>query len=106
MFAATHYRDYPITYGEITKIIEWDGNLICVLEHGIYKIPINERTVAGEGAGGMVYINTSNVLPENPQVISDSFGSQWIDSIIKTPAGIYGVDTVARKIWKVDNAGI
>lgn len=106
VFQSTHYRDYPITYGEITKIIEWNGNLICVLEHGIYEIPINERAIAGEGSGGNVYINTSNVLPENPRVISDTFGSQWIDSIIKTPVGIYGVDTIAKKIWKVDNSGI
>ena len=106
VFPSLHYRDYPITYGEITKIIEWDGNLLCVLEHGIYKIPINERTVAGEGAGGSVFINTSNVLPENPIVISDMYGSQWIDSIIKTPRGIYGIDTVAKKIWRVNNNGI
>lgn len=106
VFPANHYRDYPITYGEITKIIEYNGDLMCVLEHGIYKIPVNERAVAGEGSGGPVFINTSNVLPENPIVISDTFGSQWIDSIIKTPVGIYGVDTVAKKIWKVDNNGI
>lgn len=106
VFKSGQYRDYPITYGEITKIIEWNGDLICVLEHGIYKIPINERTVAGEGSGGNVYINTNNVLPQNPIVISDTFGSQWIDSVIKTPTGIYGVDTVAKKIWKVDNNGI
>ena len=106
VFPANHYRDYPITYGEITKIIEYNGDLMCILEHGIYKIPVNERAVAGEGSGGPVFINTSNVLPENPIVISDTFGSQWIDSIIKTPVGIYGVDTVAKKIWKVDNNGI
>lgn len=106
VFKSTNYRDYPITYGEITKIIEWNGDLICVLEHGIYRIPINERALAGEGSGGTVYINTSNVLPENPDVISDTFGSQWSDSIIKTPIGIYGVDTVGKKIWKVDNNGI
>lgn len=106
VFKSGNHRDYPITYGEITKIIEWNGDIICVLEHGIYKIPINERTVAGEGSGGNVYINTSNVLPENPIVISDTFGSQWIDSILKTPTGIYGVDTVAKKIWKVDSNGI
>lgn len=106
VFKSTNYRDYPITYGEITKIIEWNGDLICVLEHGVYKIPINERTVAGDGSGGSVYINTSNVLPENPLVISDTFGSQWSDSIIKTPTAIYGVDTVGKKIWRVDNNGM
>jgi hypothetical protein len=58
--------------------------------------------VAGEGAGGNIYINTSNVLPENPKIISDTFGSQWKDSVIKTPMGIYGVDTVGKKIWRTN----
>lgn len=106
VFPATKFKDYPITYGEITKLIEWNGNLIVVLEHGIYIIPINERVVAGEGSGGLTYINTANVLPDNPQVISPTYGSQWSDSIIKTPMGVYGVDTVAKKIWKVDNSGM
>lgn len=101
-FRGTHYRDYPKTYGQITKLIELRGNLLCVFEHGIALIPVNERAVAGEGAGGNIYINTSNVLPENPKVISDTFGSQWKDSVIKTPMGIYGVDTVGKKIWRTN----
>jgi hypothetical protein len=36
---------------------------------------VNERAVAGEGAGGNVFINTSNVLPENPKMLSDMYGS-------------------------------
>ncbi len=101
IFKNGNYRDYPKTYGSIIKLLEDNGSLICVLEHGIYRIPINERAVAAEGAGGLVYINTSNILPENPLVISDKYGSQWKDSIIKTPKGIYGVDTTAKKIWRV-----
>ena len=106
VFVSKNYEDYPITYGEITKLVEWNGNLICILEHGIYEIPVNERTLAGEGSGGLVYVNTSKVLPKTPRVISPTFGSQWIDSICKTSTGIYGVDTVAKKIWKVDSNGI
>jgi hypothetical protein len=45
------------------------------MEHGCLLIPVNERAIAGEGAGGSIYINTSNVLPENPKVISDLYGS-------------------------------
>lgn len=101
-FLGTHYRDYPKTYGSIIKIIEFRGNIICVFEHGIALIPINERAIAGEGQGGNIYINTSNVLPENPKVLSDTFGSQWKESVIKTPYGIYGVDTVAKKIWRTN----
>ena len=101
-FRGTHYRDYPKTYGQITKLVELRGSLLCVFEHGVALIPVNERAVAGEGAGGNIYINTSNVLPENPKIISDTFGSQWKDSVIKTPIGIYGVDTVGKKIWRTN----
>lgn len=102
VFPGQNYRDYPQTYGSITKIIELRGHLICVYEHGIDFIPIQERTLAGEGTGGNVYINTSNVLPETTKNISDTFGSQWKDSIIKTPKGIYGVDTIGKKIWRTN----
>ena len=101
-FKSTHYRDYPKTYGQITKIVELRGNLMCIFEHGIALIAVNERAVAGEGAGGNIYITTSNVLPQNPKIISDTFGSQWKDSIVKTPLGIYGVDTVGKKIWRTN----
>lgn len=102
VFQKTHYRDYPKTYGSITKIIELRGNLLCVFEHGVALIPVNERAIASEGAGGNAYINTSNVLPENPKIISDQYGSQWRESIIKTPRAVYGVDTVGRKIWRTN----
>ena len=101
-FQGTHYRDYPKTYGSITKLVELRGNLLCVFEHGVCLIPVNERAVAGQGSGGNIYINTSNVLPENPKIISDKFGSQWKESIIQTPKFIYGVDTVGKKIWRTN----
>ena len=101
-FRFNHYRDYPKTYGQIIKLVELRGNLICVFEHGIALIPVNERAVAGEGSGGNIFINTSNVLPENPKIISDTFGSQWKDSVIKTQFGVYGVDTIGKKIWRTD----
>lgn len=104
-FRGTNYFDYPMTYGSITKMLEWYGYIICVFEHGIVTIPVNERAVATNSAGGNAFITTSNVLPENPNVISGSFGSQWADSIVQTPTAIYGVDTVAKKIWKLHVVG-
>jgi hypothetical protein len=55
--------------------------------------------LAGEGSGGNIYVNTSKVLPETINVLNDMYGSQWQESVIKTPYWIYGVDTVAKKIW-------
>ena len=109
VFQGTHYRDYTREYGEIVKLVPFESSLLCVFEHGIALIPVNERAVAGQGAGGNVYINTSNVLPENPKIISDMFGSQWPESILKVPGRtgdapqyVYGVDTIAKKIWRTD----
>ena len=102
VFRLTNYRDYPLTYGNIIKLVELFGNILCVFEHGVALIPVNERVESGSGAGGSVFINTSNVLPENPRVLSDTFGTQWAESVIKTPYFVYGVDTVGKKIWRTN----
>lgn len=102
IFQGQNYRDYPKTYGALVCLKEFYGDLIAVMENGVLRIPVNERAVAAQGSGGNVYINTSNVLPENPYVISDTYGSIWQDSIIKTPNYIYGVDTTAKKIWRTN----
>lgn len=102
VFQMTHYRDYPRTYGGIMKMIELFGNILCIFEHGIALIPVNERAVAGEGSGGNVFINTFNVLPENPKMLSDTYGTQWPESVVQTPYFVYGVDTVGKKIWRTN----
>ena len=109
IFRGQNYRDYTREYGEIVKLISLESSLLCVFEHGVALIPVNERAIAGQGAGGPVYVNTSNVLPENPMILSDMYGSQWADSILKVPGKtgdavqyVYGVDTIAKKIWRTD----
>ena len=86
-----NHKDYPMTYGSITKLIEIQDSLLIVFEHGVGLVTINNSTE-----------HPSQVLSDL-KVISDMYGSQWKDSIIKTPNGIYGVDTVAKKIWRVKN---
>lgn len=104
VFQFNHYKDYPRVYGGLVKLIELQGSLLAVWEHGVGIIPVNERAVAGEGAGGNVFINTSNVLPENPKMLSDMYGSQWAESVLKTPYYVYGVDTVGKKIWRTNGS--
>lgn len=43
----------------------------------------------------------AGVLQNQISVINPDFGSIWQDSIIRTPVGLYGVDTTAKKIWRV-----
>lgn len=104
IFRQSHYRDYTKQYGQIVKLVEIQSMLLVVFEHGVCLIPVNERALAAEGSGGNVFINTSNVLPETLKVLSDMYGSQWKDSIVKTPYYIYGVDAVAKKIWRTNGS--
>lgn len=103
-FMGQNYRDYPKTWGSITKLVEFGGNLICVCEHGIILIPVNERALVGEGAGGSVFVNTSNVLPETPNPLSKIYGSQWRESVIATEKAVYGVDTISKVIWRTNGS--
>jgi hypothetical protein len=45
------------------------------MEHGILMIPVNERAMMANESGDNIYINTDNVLPKNPRIISNTFGS-------------------------------
>lgn len=89
-----NHKDYPMTYGSITKLIELKNALFIVFEHGIGLVSINNSAE-----------HSSQILSDL-NIISDTYGSQWKDSIIKTPSGIYGVDTVAKKIWRVKEGQI
>lgn len=89
-----NHKDYPMTYGSITKLVELKNALLIVFEHGIGLVSVNNGTE-----------HSSQILSDL-NIISDTYGSQWKDSIIKTPSGIYGVDTVAKKIWRVKEGQI
>ena len=98
----TYFRDYSQEYGSIQKLVGFEGYLLVVFEHAIGIAVVNERVLAGNGDGEPVFINTENVLPEELTIISDTYGTQWGDSVIKSEMGyVYGVDTNAKKIWRV-----
>ena len=99
---STYFRDYSQEYGSIQKLVGFEGYLLVVFEHAIGVAVVNERVLAGSGDGEPVFINTKNVLPEELTIITDTYGSQWPDSVVKSEAGyVYGVDTIAKKIWRV-----
>ena len=106
VFLSKNFQDYSIEYGALVKLVEWYGTLIAVMEHGILMIPVNERAMMANESGDNIYINTDNVLPKNPRIISNTFGSIWPDSIVKTSRFIYGIDTVAKKIWRTNGEAI
>ena len=104
---STYFRDYSQEYGSIQKLVGFEGYLLVVFEHAVALAVINERILAGGGDGEAVFINTHNVLPEELTIISDTYGTMWPESVIKSEAGyVYGVDTAAKKIWRVQGQQI
>lgn len=75
IFRGENYQDYTLEHGELVKLIDWFGRLVAVMEHGVLMIPVNERAMMKNQSGEDVYINTANVLPKNPKVLSSDFGS-------------------------------
>lgn len=82
------YRDYTKQHGQITKVIAMNNVLYVIFSHGIGVI---QQIPTGQTA--------DKFLPEI-SIIEQDLGSLWKDSIITTEYGIYGLDSVAKCIWK------
>jgi len=46
VFRQGHYRDYSNQYGELVKLVPFGSNLVCVMEHGIGIVSVNEKAIA------------------------------------------------------------
>jgi hypothetical protein len=99
MVYTDQYKEYNKEFGDITKILPLGNTLFVCFDHGMGVLPI-DRTTKTE-AEASPYLASRNVLPPQVQTLSKDFGSMWKNSVIQTPKGlIYGVDTVAKKIWR------
>ena len=100
VFQGLSYKDIDRQYGAIVKLIPWGVNLLCVFEHGIGILPINEKALIQTSTDQSIHMYGAGVLQNQISLISPDFGSIWPESIIRTPIGVYGVDTYAKKIWR------
>ena len=105
IFQGLSYEDFDRQYGGIVKILPWDNNILCVFEHAIAIIPVNEKALIQTTEGQNIHMYGAGVLQKKITLISDMYGSSWKDSIIRTPRALYGVDTYAKKIWKFSSNG-
>ena len=100
IFQGLSYKDIDRQYGAIVKLIPWESNLLCVFEHGLGIVPINEKALMQTTTGQSIHLYGAGVLQNQVSLITPDFGSVWAESIVRTPIGIYGVDTYAKKIWR------
>lgn len=102
VFESTSYKDYPMQWGAIVKMIEWFGNIIVVFEKGVGVMTINERSMVTATDGGEVFLRGAGTLPSLVVPLSNNYGTQFKDSVICSTNYVYGVDTVAKKIWRTN----
>lgn len=104
IFQGLSYKDIDRQYGAIVKLLPWGTNLFCVFEHGLGIIPINEKALIQTATDQSVHMYGAGVIQNQISLISPDFGSIWPESIVRTPLGIYGVDSSAKKIWRFSDS--
>lgn len=106
-FSGLNYRDYSAESGPITKLAIVSNKLVAIFHNGIGTIPVNDRSIVGngEGDGSEIYIDDASVLGGNIQMMSTEFGSNQQFSVIQTGTSVYGVDYERGKIWAVTREG-
>lgn len=100
VFQGLSYEDIDRQYGAIVKLIPWGVNLFCVFEHGLGVVPINEKALMQTTTEQSIHLYGAGVLQKQISLITPDYGSIWPESVVRTPIGIYGVDTHAKKIWR------
>lgn len=100
IFQGAAFKDYDKQYGAITKLVPFDNNLIVIMEHGIGVVGVNEQALMQTSTGDAIHIYGHGVLSDQMQIISPDYGSKYEHSVIRTPIGVYGIDTDARKVWR------
>lgn len=100
VFQNLAYKDIDRQYGAIVKLLPWGTDLLCVFEHGIGIIPVNEKALIQTTTNQSIHMYGAGVLQSQVSLITGDYGSVWQESVIRTPIGVYGVDTFAKKIWR------
>lgn len=82
------HQDYTKRCGSITKLVTVGNIIYVIFEHGIGQVTF-QPTQAG----------FSPEMMQDVILLTDNYGSIWKDSIILANNVVYGVDSVAKKIW-------
>lgn len=95
------YVEYNKEFGSITKIVPFNGELLIVFQHGVGLCQIN--LTPQTDAEYSQYVPSTSVLTSTVTPIMPNNGSMWQDSILYIPEQycVFGVDTVAKKIWQI-----
>ena len=92
-----NFRDYGIELGPIIKLVTIKSVLLSIHPTGVLAIGVDDRTLLAEGSD--IFINTAESLSPKAYTISDIYGSQHPESLVKTDITVIGVDYRLSAVW-------
>lgn len=105
-FQNINYKDYNQDFGSITKLMSFNNTLYCIQESAVSIIDVDGRTLTSDSAAGKVFIDSGDLLPSTLTNINSEYGSNMFNSIIKTDVGIFGVDYIKNRPWRITGEGL
>jgi hypothetical protein len=75
VFQGLAYQDVDKQFGQIVKLFPYAQDLLCVFEHGLAIVPINEKALLSTQEGLSIHLYGAGVLQEQVSVISPDYGS-------------------------------
>jgi len=75
VFQALDYRDVERQYGAIVKLVPYNNQLLCVFEHGVGLIPINEKALVTTTSGQNIHMYGATTIQNQITPINTDFGS-------------------------------
>ena len=99
-----NHRDYGVEFGDIEKLVGFDGVVLTIHRDGVLAVGIDDRTMVGEGSE--VYIDSVKALSTKPGEVSSQFGTQHQNSVIRVGPIVVGVDYARSVIWMFDGKAL
>lgn len=101
-FSIGQYQDFNFENGEILKLIKTNNYLFS-----IQKSSINQHFGSSElmqsSDSSSIIIGDKNILSDKYRQLSE-FGTQHKESVVNGELGIYGVDWIKERIWRIKGA--
>ena len=105
-FENINFKDYNRDYGSITKLESFNNSLYCIQESAISTIGVDDRTLTTDAASGKIFINAGDLLPSTLTNINSEYGSGEFYSVIQTDAGIFGIDYIKNRPWRINGNAV
>lgn len=100
MMLQSEYVDYDISKGEMVAVYAVSGSLVTIQEHAINQHYSEQKQLEIPTSEGEILLGTGSILSSQVKVLGE-FGSSSLYMTAETQSGIYGIDLLRGKLWRI-----